>query len=77
MFLLEVLYTILFSLFCVAYFTLAERKIIAYIQRRKGPNVVGIWGLIQPIIDGIKAIIKEQLKPLRSFFFIFLYWLPF
>jgi NADH:ubiquinone oxidoreductase subunit H len=41
-------------LIAVAYFTLVERKIIASIQRRKGPNVVGAYGLLQPLADGLK-----------------------
>ena len=72
MFLLELLIPILSFLICVAYYTLAERKIIAYIQRRKGPNIVGFWGILQPIIDGIKAVLKEQTKPLRNIFYFFI-----
>ena len=72
MFLLEILIPILSILVSVAYYTLAERKIIAYIQRRKGPNIVGFWGLLQPIIDGLKAIFKEQIKPLRNLTYLFI-----
>ena len=43
----------------VAYFTIAERKVMAAIQRRKGPNVVGLWGLLQPVADGAKLLLKE------------------
>jgi len=50
----------------VAFFTLAERKIMASIQRRKGPNVVGIWGLLQPISDGVKLVTKEFIVPSKS-----------
>jgi len=42
---------------------LAERKIIASIQRRIGPNFVGLWGLLQPIADGIKALAKQMIIP--------------
>ena len=72
MFILEIFAPLLSIIICVAYYTLAERKIIASIQRRKGPNVAGIFGILQPIIDGVKAILKEQTKPLRSFFYFFL-----
>lgn len=47
----------------VAYFTLAERKIIGAIQRRKGPNVIGYYGLLQPLADGLKLFIKESICP--------------
>ena len=57
----------------VAFYTLAERKIIAAIQRRTGPNVVGIWGILQPFADGLKAILKEQIKPLRAVFYLFIF----
>ena len=57
----------------VAYFTLAERKIMASIQRRKGPNVVGIWGLLQPIADGLKLVTKEFIVPSKSKSLIFVF----
>ena len=47
----------------VAYLTLAERKVIAAMQLRKGPNVVGPFGLLQPMADGIKLLIKETIIP--------------
>lgn len=56
----------------VAFFTLAERKIIAAIQRRKGPNNIFFWGFLQPFADGLKAILKEFIFPSRSDFFYFL-----
>ena len=69
---LEIITPILCLLITVAFYTLTERKLIASIQRRTGPNVVGLFGLLQPIIDGVKAILKEQIKPLRSFFYFFI-----
>lgn len=60
---LKILLVILPVLIGVAYITLVERKIIASIQKREGPNVVGFLGLLQPIADGIKLLIKETLYP--------------
>lgn len=50
-------------LISVAYFTLAERKILGAIQRRRGPNVVGVYGLLQPLADGLKLLVKEIVIP--------------
>nr|YP_001936268.1 NADH dehydrogenase subunit 1 [Aphrocallistes vastus]ABR58841.1 NADH dehydrogenase subunit 1 [Aphrocallistes vastus] len=54
--------TLLTILITTAYLTLIERKILASRQIRKGPNIVGIYGLLQPIADAIKLIIKETIK---------------
>ncbi|MEX0855943.1 MAG: NADH-quinone oxidoreductase subunit NuoH [Gemmatimonadota bacterium] len=56
----------------VAYMTLAERKVSAFIQDRLGPNRVGPFGLLQPIADGIKNILKEETMPATAnrFFFV-------
>ena len=56
----------------VAYLTYAERKIIGYIQVRIGPNRVGPLGLLQPIADGLKLMMKEVIFPARSNLYLFL-----
>lgn len=43
----------------VAFYTLLERKVIAAVQRREGPNVSGPFGILQPLMDGVKLILKE------------------
>jgi len=53
-------------LVAVAYLTYAERKVIGAMQLRKGPNVVGPFGLLQPIADGLKLLLKETVLPTRA-----------
>ncbi|MCH8996723.1 MAG: NADH-quinone oxidoreductase subunit NuoH [Proteobacteria bacterium] len=59
----QILAIIVPLLLSVAYLTYAERKVIAAMQLRKGPNVVGPFGLLQPIADGIKLLFKETIVP--------------
>jgi NADH-ubiquinone oxidoreductase chain 1 len=70
---LKSLEMIIIILISVAFITLAERKFMATMQRRIGPNIVGYYGIIQPIADGIKLFLKEILIPkLSNHFFFFL-----
>jgi hypothetical protein len=60
---IKILIIIVPLLISVAYSTLAERKIMGSIQRRRGPNVVGYLGLLQPLADGLKLFVKETILP--------------
>ena len=50
-------------LLAIAFFTLYERQILAALQRRQGPGVVGFYGIFQPLADGLKLFIKESILP--------------
>ena len=69
---LKILLIVVPVLIGVAYFTLAERKLMAGIQRRRGPNVVGMWGLLQPLADGLKLFAKESVIPSNANTWLFL-----
>lgn len=69
--LMKLLTIVIPLLISVAYFTLVERKIMGSIQRRKGPNVIGFLGLLQPLADGLKLFVKETVLPSNANLFLF------
>ena len=77
MFLIEILLSflaiVLPILIAVAYLTLAERKVMGTIQQRYGPNNVGFFGLLQPLADGLKLLLKESVIPTNSNTFSFIF----
>nr|YP_010248092.1 NADH dehydrogenase subunit 1 [Nyctalus aviator]QTK15943.1 NADH dehydrogenase subunit 1 [Nyctalus aviator] len=72
MYFVNLLTTIIPILLAVAFLTLLERKVLGYMQLRKGPNIVGPYGLLQPIADAVKLFIKEPLQPLTSSLTLFI-----
>jgi len=69
---LKILAIVIPLLISVAYFTIVERKLMGSIQRRRGPNVIGFVGLLQPLADGLKLFVKETILPSNSTLSIFL-----
>jgi NADH-ubiquinone oxidoreductase chain 1 len=63
---LEVIVFLVFILLTIAFFTLLERKVMSSIQRRRGPNRVGFFGLLQPFADGLKLLLKELIYTSNS-----------
>lgn len=63
---------ILSLILSIAFLTLLERKVLAAMQRRRGPNVIGIYGFLQAFADGVKLILKETIIPSSSNYIIFI-----
>nr|ADW77251.1 NADH dehydrogenase subunit 1 [Myotis ricketti] len=72
MYFINLLTMIVPILMAVAFLTLLERKVLGYMQLRKGPNIVGPYGLLQPIADAIKLFTKEPMQPLTSSLTLFI-----
>jgi NADH-quinone oxidoreductase subunit H len=71
--LLSFLLVVVPILICVAYLTLAERKLMGSMQQRTGPTVVGFLGLLQPLADGLKLLLKETVIPTNANTFGFVF----
>ncbi len=68
----KILIVFVVLLMAMAYLTLVERRFVAWFQWRLGPNRVGPWGLIQPIADGVKLLLKQELIPANADKFVYL-----
>src|ERR1700743_2024413 len=70
---IEVILVILPALLVVAFTTLAERKTMASMQRRLGPNIVGYYGLLQAFADALKLLLKEYVGPTQANLILFFF----
>jgi NADH-ubiquinone oxidoreductase chain 1 len=68
---LEVVLVLVPGLLAVAYVTVAERKTMASMQRRLGPNIVGYYGLLQAFADALKLLLKEYVAPTQANMILF------
>jgi NADH-quinone oxidoreductase subunit H len=77
LFLLEIIILfivmILPLLLAIAFFTVLERQLMAAIQRRQGPNIIGFYGIFQAITDGLKLLVKESILPKSANILIFIF----
>lgn len=64
--LLQVILRVVVILLTIAFFTLLERKFLSYSQTRVGPNKVTLGGILQPVLDGGKLLMKEYMSPSQS-----------
>ena len=76
-FIILCIFTLLPVIMSVAFFTILERKVLASVQRRKGPSNIGFLGVLQPFADGLKLLLKEISVPLILIFFFLFYLLFF
>src|SRR6201992_3756845 len=67
----EVILVVVPALLVVAFTTVAERKTMASMQRRLGPNIVGYYGLLQAFADALKLILKEYVSPTQANIILF------
>nr|YP_004021631.1 NADH dehydrogenase subunit 1 [Leggadina lakedownensis]ABX75316.1 NADH dehydrogenase subunit 1 [Leggadina lakedownensis] len=69
---INILTLLLPILIAMAFLTLVERKILGYMQLRKGPNIVGPYGILQPFADAMKLFMKEPMRPLTTSMSLFI-----